>query len=317
MSGGGVDCAAVLLAGGSGTRLGFDKILTPLLGRPVIAYALEALARSPEVGELILVGRPDSLGALQALAGEVAPGRKVRVVPGGAERQDSVWNGLESVGGVWPLTLIHDGARPLLTPELVGRLVAAAREHGSAVAGSRCTDTLKECGSDGMVEATPDRGRMWQVQTPQVFRTEWLRRGYGLVRERGLNVTDDAAAVEVAGERVRLVEVGGPNLKITRPEDWEAVAHLLRVREGYSVRAVLHQFANDLAPLVGYLPLLKKYREQPAKFEGFWQAADAGTQHLRVRLAKAQETARRLFPDPPVPVAFREGVKGDKSLGSR
>ncbi|GAB4240826.1 MAG: hypothetical protein OHK005_03350 [Candidatus Methylacidiphilales bacterium] len=291
------DCAAVLLAGGSGTRLGFDKILTPLLGRPVISYALEALLRTPDVGRIVVVGRPDSVGDLERLARELGQTRDIRVVVGGAERQDSVWNGLEASGREWPLTLIHDGARPLLTAEGVTRLLAVAREHGSAVAGSRCTDTLKECQADGTVLATPDRRRMWQVQTPQVFRTEWIVVGYRQVREEGLVVTDDASAVERAGFPVRLVEIGAPNPKITRPEDWEAVSHLLRLREGFSVRGVLHQFANDLAPLVGYLPLLKKYRDQPEKFEGYWASADAGTTHLRKRLSAAQETARRLFPD--------------------
>ncbi len=291
------ECGAILLAGGSGTRLGFDKILTPLLGRPVISYSLETLVGSPEIGRIVLVGRADSLVELERVAGEYGGGREIRVVAGGAERQDSVWHGLEACGTEMPLTLIHDGARPLITPDGVARLVAAAREHGSAVAGNRCTDTLKECELDGTVKATPDRRRMWQVQTPQVFRTEWVLRGYRQVRERGLTVTDDAAAVELAGYPVRLVELGGPNLKITRREDWEAVSHLLRLREGYSVRGVLHQFANDLAPLVGYLPLLKKYRDQPAKFDGYWASADAGTAHLRVRLAEAQEQARRLFPD--------------------
>ncbi|MFQ3671626.1 MAG: 2-C-methyl-D-erythritol 4-phosphate cytidylyltransferase [Verrucomicrobiia bacterium] len=294
---GGADCAAVLLAGGSGSRLGFDKILTPLLGKAVICYALEALAESPEVGRMVVVGRADSLEALQTVVRETVPGREVRVVMGGAERQDSVWNGLEACGGEFPFTLIHDGARPLVTASGVANLVAIARECGSAVAGARCTDTLKECGPDGQVVGTPDRARMWQVQTPQVFRTEWVVAGYRQVREAGLVVTDDAAAVERAGYPVRVVEWKGPNLKITRPEDWVAVEHVLRAREGFSVRGLLHQFANDLAPVVGYLPLLKKYRDQPGKFDGFWEAADAGTRHLRERLAAAQETVRRLFPE--------------------
>lgn len=291
------DCAAVLLAGGSGRRLGFDKILTPLLGRPVISYALEALAQAPEVGRIVVVGKPDSVADLERLARDSVRHQDLKVVVGGAERQDSVWNGLEASGTEWSLTLIHDGARPLLTAEGVTRLLAVAREHGSAVAGSPCTDTLKECRPDGTVLATPDRRRMWQVQTPQVFRTEWIVAGYRQVREEGLVVTDDASAVERAGFPVRLVEIGGPNPKITRPEDWEAVSHLLRLREGFSVRGVLHQFANDLAPLVGYLPLLKKYRDEPEKFEGYWTAVDEGTAQLRKRLSEAQQTAKRLFPD--------------------
>jgi 2-C-methyl-D-erythritol 4-phosphate cytidylyltransferase len=290
------DCVAILLAGGSGKRLGFDKILTPLLGKPVIQYSLEALAEADSIKEIVVVGRSSALPALEALTSRVSARKKFKVVEGGVERQDSVWNGLQAVEGAG-FVLIHDGARPLLTAEVVKKLVESAWLMGSAVAGNRSTDTLKECDDAGRVTATPDRSRMWQVQTPQVFRSEWVRSGYRKVVEEKISVTDDAAAVELAGFPVHLIETGLPNLKITRPYDWQAVEEILRRQELFSIRNVLHQIANDLSPLVGYLPLLKKHRLNEERFLELTGRIEEGTQQLQAHLAQNQEAARRLYPD--------------------
>lgn len=291
-------CSAILLAAGRSRRLGFDKILSPLAGRPVLVYSLEALARSPEVHEIILVTRPDIAATIMDLAATWAPEIPKRVVEGGAERQDSVWAGLQAVQNDADWVLIHDAARPLLTPTMVAELLSAARTHGSAVCARPATDTLKEASPGGEVIGTVDRTRFWQVETPQIFRKSVVEAAYRTVREKGLTITDDASAVEHLGHPVQLVPSGAFNLKITRPADWTLLELWLASPRREELRQSLHGLANQMSPLVGYLPLLQKYGGDEPKFKDYLGKVAQAVSQAEKALGEVQTQVRALHPRP-------------------
>lgn len=214
--------AAVIVAAGRGTRMGpgMDKLFIEVLGRPVVAHAWARMDAAPDIDSVVLVVRAGMETEFERLASEhVRPSKPWRLAPGGAERQDSVWNGLAAVapGAEW--VAIHDGARPCTHPQVVADTLAAARATGAAVAACRVTDTIKESDGAGLVARHLDRSRLWAVQTPQCFRVEVIRRAVAEVRRRGLSVTDDTAACEVIGQAVALVEDRWPNPKVTVPAD--------------------------------------------------------------------------------------------------
>jgi len=155
-----------------------------------------------------------------------------RLVGGGQERQDSVWNGLEALSPGTEIVAIHDAARPCTSDGLIEATVAAARETGAAVAAQPVSDTIKASDDGKVIHRHLDRSRLWAVQTPQTFRVDVIRRALARVREKNLQVTDDTAACEQIGQTVRLVLGDAPNPKVTRPEDVGFVRILLRTRIG-------------------------------------------------------------------------------------
>ncbi|MDR1304351.1 MAG: 2-C-methyl-D-erythritol 4-phosphate cytidylyltransferase [Verrucomicrobiales bacterium] len=224
-------CSAILLAAGRSRRLGFDKILTPLAGRAVLHYALSALQRSPSVTEIIVVTRADILPQVQAIAA-AAGDKPLQFTIGGAERQDSVSNGLRAVSAAATEVLIHDAARPLLDEQVIAATLTVARARGAAVTAHRASDTLKLADDRQRVTATLDRANIWAMGTPQIFRRELIVSAYAKVQAERLTVTDDAAAVELLGQPVYLVDNPRLNLKITRPADWELLELWLRRPQG-------------------------------------------------------------------------------------
>jgi 2-C-methyl-D-erythritol 4-phosphate cytidylyltransferase/2-C-methyl-D-erythritol 2,4-cyclodiphosphate synthase len=221
------------------------KPFLPLAGRPMLTHALRALLEVPEVHEAVVVAPPEYLDAARACT--AAFPRIAAVVPGGEERQDSVAAGLEAVPRAeW--VVVHDAARPLVSPELVRRVLAAAAETGAATAAIPSRDTLKEV-AGGVVTRTLDRERIWQVQTPQAFRAALLRAAHARAREEGLRATDDAGLVEAAGGVVRVVEGEALNLKVTTPEDLEVAEAVVAQREGRgAVRTGIGYDAHRLVP---------------------------------------------------------------------
>ena len=155
-----------------------------------------------------------------------------RLVAGGKERQDSVWNGLEALAKRCKIVAVQDGARPCTSHELIDATITAAREVGAAVAAQRVTDTIKESKDGQSISAHLQRNLLWSVQTPQTFRVEVIRRALGAVRSGGLLVTDDTAACELIGQPVRLVESSTPNPKVTLPSDLPHIALLLEKAQG-------------------------------------------------------------------------------------
>jgi 2-C-methyl-D-erythritol 4-phosphate cytidylyltransferase len=222
--------AAVIVAAGKGTRMGpgVDKLFLEVAGRPVAAHTWAAFDRSGCIDEIVLVVREGTEAAFAQMAAQFRFAKPHRLVLGGAERQDSVWNGLEAVSPACDLVAIHDAARPCVREALIAATLAAARETGAAVAAQPLTDTIKESADGRLIERTVDRSRLWAVQTPQTFRVEVIRRALAEVRRRGVVVTDDTAACELIGQAVRLVVSDTPNPKVTRSGDLPYIETLLR-----------------------------------------------------------------------------------------
>lgn len=209
---------AVIVAGGSGRRMGgaggASKQYLHLRGAPILRWAVQPFLDHPGVHEVVVVVPP----ADAVEPPEWLPSLAVRVVAGGAQRSDSVWNGLQALAGDDGLVLVHDGARPFVTRELIDRVIRGAAA-GGAIPGLRSTDTLKQVDASGRVVATLDRERVFGAQTPQGFPLPMLLRAYRTAREEGWPSTDDATLCERLGVEVRMVEGSPENLKITRPAD--------------------------------------------------------------------------------------------------
>jgi 2-C-methyl-D-erythritol 4-phosphate cytidylyltransferase len=219
---------AVVVAAGSSRRMGgVDKVFAPLLGRPLVAYSLDALEACSMVDEVVLVLGAGSLEQGRGLVRDCG-WRKVRhVCQGGARRQDSVRCGLAALSPDVRWVLIHDGARPCVTADIVERGLEAALETGAAVAAVPVADTIKVVGPDGNVRQTPPRSELYAAQTPQVFRLDLLLRAY---QASDADATDDAAVVERFGHRVRVFQGSPANLKVTTPDDLTLAEALLRAR---------------------------------------------------------------------------------------
>ena len=222
--------SGIILAGGSSTRYGTgeNKTLVELLGRPVLEYSLRVFLGSPAVDEVILAARAGEEATLRALAESLSPEKPVTVVTGGKDRAESVQNALTAAKG--ERVLIHDGARPLVTKELLEDCLAALEEADGATIATPSRDTVKLADEEGYAEATTDRSRTWLIQTPQAFYREELlamHRALGDGPERG-QITDDCMLLERAGRRVKLVPGRRENIKITTPADRELAEFYLK-----------------------------------------------------------------------------------------
>jgi len=206
---------AIIVAAGAGRRFGAAKQFALLKGRPLYEWSLEAFERHEAVEGVILVLPAEGVGLRQP-----APEGKLReVVAGGKERQDSVWNGFRRVpAGEDRIVLVHDGARPLVSAELISRVIREAGEKGAAVPGLPIEDTIKEAGGDSVLR-TLDRRSLVRVQTPQGFLYPWLRRALEEAAAGGFTGTDEAMLVEKTGKKVWLVAGDLKNIKITTPLD--------------------------------------------------------------------------------------------------
>lgn len=222
--------SAIIVAAGKGTRMGAqtDKLFLSVAGRPVVAHTWQRFDSAPCIREIILVIRGGMQNAFAELAAKFHFIKPHRLVAGGKERQDSVWNGLQALSPDAEIVAIQDAARPCTSLALIEATIAAARAEGAAVAAQPVSDTIKSTQDGAFVAGHLDRSRLWAVQTPQTFRVSVIRRALKEVREKGLQVTDDTAACELIGQRVKLVYVPGPNPKVTVPDDVAYVEMLLR-----------------------------------------------------------------------------------------
>ena len=218
-------CGAVIVAAGSASRMkGIDKILTPLAGEPVLGRTLAAFQECDAVAEMVIVTRPDLILAATDLS-KAFP--KVRaVVAGGKTRQESVAAGLGALSQDCGLAAIQDGARPLVTWQLIDRTVRAANTYGAAAPAIPVKDTIKTV-KGGLVESTPDRAFLYAVQTPQVFDTDLLKAALHKAKAEGTAVTDDCSAVENMGMKVKIVEGEERNIQITTPLDLKIAEAIL------------------------------------------------------------------------------------------
>lgn len=224
--------AAILVAAGKGARMGpkMDKLFLEVAERPVVAHTWQRFNDAKCIDEIVLVVRRGRRAAFEELAAKFKFQKPFRIVAGGAERQDSVWNGLEALSARTEIVAIHDAARPCTSEELIAATIRRAEETGAAVAAQPVTDTIKESADGRLVRRTLDRSRLWSVQTPQTFRVEIIRRALAEARRCKLVFTDDTAACELIGQPVRLVSRVAPNPKVTVPGDLPFIESLLRIQ---------------------------------------------------------------------------------------
>ena len=212
---------AIIAAAGRGTRLGGGraKQFIELAGKPVVIHTLERFERCAEIQEVIVVLPAGDAAEFLAHAGRYGLRKLARVVAGGATRAESVWCGLQAVrAATAEIVAVHDGVRPFVTAEEIGRTVRAAQDTGAAVLAAPAVDTIKEV-EDQRVVRTLERTRLRRALTPQCFRYELLRRAYEQRPELVADATDDSSLVEALGAKVSIVEGDARNIKITRPED--------------------------------------------------------------------------------------------------
>jgi len=224
---------AVLVAAGSSRRMGFDKILTPVAGEPLIRHAVRAFQLCAAVREIVVVCARERDADVRAAL--VDAEKVTAIVPGGATRQESVEAGLAALGADVDFVAVHDAARPLVTPALILRCLEVAVAHGAATAAEPVTDTLQRAGEDGQCVEVVDRAGLWRMQTPQVFRVAELRRAMAGVRAAGVEVTDETSAVRRAGGHVFLVENSDWNFKVTFPRDVAVAEFILQSRAAASL----------------------------------------------------------------------------------
>ena len=211
--------AAVIVAAGRGERLGaaIPKAFVAVAGVPMLLHAARRVALSPEVGRIVVVVGASDVDRARMLLMQHGVRNVTAVVPGGAHRQDSVFAGLSHLGEA-PVAVVHDGARPLVPPDVVTAVIQAAAEAGAASAGLPVRETVKLVdGADA--RQTLDRDRLWVAHTPQAFRTALLREAHHRAKAEGFYGTDDAVLVERLGYAVRMVEDSPRNLKVTVPAD--------------------------------------------------------------------------------------------------
>lgn len=221
-------CGAIIVAAGSAQRMqGIDKMLTPLLGVPVLLRTVRALSESERIDKIYIVTRKDLLEQVRVLC-EKEP-KLAAVVAGGESRAESVLRGLEAAEE--ELAAIHDGARPLVTAKVIDEAILEAEEMGAAAPATPVHDTIKVA-HGGTVTRTPDRSSLFAVQTPQVFQRKEIIRVLKEALEKDLPLTDDCSAAEAAGLTVRLTKGSEENLKITVPTDLILAEAILKRREG-------------------------------------------------------------------------------------
>ena len=222
-------CGAVIVAGGSASRMGgIDKVMAQLGGVPLIVHSLRAFQECDAVSEIVVVTREDLIVKITNLCKDYP--KVTAVVAGGKTRQESVHNGLNTLSNKVKLAAIHDGARPLITWQVIDRAIRAANSYGAAAPAVSVKDTIKVV-TGGVVKETPDRATLQAVQTPQVFDFDMLRAAHKKLAQDGVEVTDDCAALERMGMSVKIVEGDERNLKVTTPMDLKIAELLLEERK--------------------------------------------------------------------------------------
>lgn len=222
-------CGAVIVAAGSASRMGgIDKMMAPLGGEPMILRTVRAFEDCEAVKEIVIVTRQDLMGPIAELCSGFT---KIRsVVQGGSSRQESVKLGLLAFSKEVRLAAVHDGARPLVSGELIDKVIRAAHSYGAAAPAIPVKDTIKVF-EGGFIAATPDRSTLRAVQTPQVMDRDLLLGALEKAEQEGTALTDDCSAVEHIGMRVRLVEGEERNLKVTTPLDLKIAELLLEEKK--------------------------------------------------------------------------------------
>ncbi|MEO6847014.1 MAG: 2-C-methyl-D-erythritol 4-phosphate cytidylyltransferase [Chthoniobacterales bacterium] len=221
---------AVIVAAGSSSRMGFDKLTAPLAGKPLLAHTLAAFQDCAEIESIILVCAAERIGEFESLAKGHNIGKLERVVSGGKERHHSVWNGLQALTPRQELTAVHDAGRPLVTSAQIRLCIEAAAVHGAASLAEAATDTLQRADAFHRIVENIERTRLWRMQTPQIFRREILLDAYKEILAEDSLVTDETSAVQASGHEVYIVENRDWNIKVTTPRDLPIAEFILKSR---------------------------------------------------------------------------------------
>lgn len=225
-------CAALVAAAGSSNRMGgVNKLMEPLDGIPVLARTLMALEQASRVDEIIIATREEDLVEISQLCKVYGISKCSKVVRGGESRAHSVMLAALETSSDVEFLAVQDGARPLVTPELIDRVIEKAEKCNAAAPAIPVKDTVKIVSENGAVKETPDRSVMRAVQTPQVFQADLLKAALQSALEAEIPITDDCSAVERLGKVVFLVDGDEENLKITTPVDLILAEAILRARE--------------------------------------------------------------------------------------
>lgn len=228
------DTAALLVCAGNATRMGgIHKILHPLGQTTVLHQVLTAFSACEEIAEIVVICREQDTGAFRQSIAEIEDicSVPVTVTPGGATRQQSVFCGIRALSAAPSYLAIHDGARPLIRPADISRVIAEARKTGAATLGVPVKDTIKTV-ENGIITGTPERALLWQTQTPQVFRRSIYLDAAEQAKRAGTDYTDDCQLVEAIGVPVTMTAGSYTNIKLTTPEDFAVAEAFLAAENG-------------------------------------------------------------------------------------
>jgi 2-C-methyl-D-erythritol 4-phosphate cytidylyltransferase len=215
--------SVIIVAAGNSERMGFDKLLAPLAGKPVLQHSIETFASCNNVSKIIVVCPEDRYREI----GLKGCSKNITRVDGGKDRHDSVAAGLRQLAGQTQYVAVHDGARPLVSLEQIQRVMKSALTHDAASSARPVTETIKRASSDDFAIESICRDHLWLMETPQIFRTDLLNQAYQLVQQNGQRVTDEVSAMELIEVHTHLVANREPNLKITYPEDIQLAEKLI------------------------------------------------------------------------------------------
>ena len=221
----------IIVAAGKSKRAGtdVDKVFLSLGPRPVLVYSLLAFEKCPEIENVILVVQQSRIESARGAVRMFGATKVTKIISGGRQRQFSVAKGLAELSEDVNIVVIHDGARPCVTSQLISETIQSAKRYGSGIAAAKITDTVKEVKHGMYISKTIDRTKLWRVQTPQAFKLDLLLKGLKAVNRKKLTITDEASAVELISKKVRLVPSSLSNIKITTPNDLVLAASLMRL----------------------------------------------------------------------------------------
>jgi len=224
-------CTAVIAAAGLSARCeGEDKLFFTVNGKPVLAYTVETFEKSKQINEIVIVAHEDKIGIISEICIKYGFKKVSLIMKGGPTRLDSVINGVFAASGKARLIAIHDGARPCLDKRILEETIKKATSYNAAAPGIAITSTVKKA-EDGIISETVDRNSLYEIQTPQIFRSELIKAALINAKRKSIDITDDCMAVEILGAQVYIVEGSRRNIKITEPEDFELVKSFLDEEE--------------------------------------------------------------------------------------
>lgn len=225
---------AIILAAGKGLRMkaGINKQYINLEGRPILSHALEVFFACPAIDEVVLViGSDDMELCDNMILKTIRHDKPLKLVIGGEERQDSVFNGLKHVDNNAEIIIIHDGARPFITSQMIMECIEGAFKYGASTLGVPIKETVKVIDDKGFVKNTPNRENIWITQTPQAFDRGLIVQAHELARINNIKATDDAMLIEHLGHPIKMIEGDYSNIKITTSEDLAVAETILRCKK--------------------------------------------------------------------------------------